>query len=87
MLNDPDVYPNPLEFNPDRYGGNEAEMKKVIDICFGFGRRRCPGYNFLFGTQYAIALTTLATCEILPALDINGKPLIPDVAYTTGSIV
>lgn len=86
MLHDPEDFPNPEVFNPDRYKNEDNEMQRVIDIAFGFGRRACPGYHFGMGTLFAIVLTTLATCDILPALDGNGKEIIPEVKYTSGII-
>lgn len=45
MLRDPDVYPNPEEFNPERFlleDENGKHQKVQMDpkkIAFGFGRR------------------------------------------------
>ncbi|KAF8196263.1 putative monooxygenase [Mycena galopus ATCC 62051] len=87
MLHDPEVYPNPMEFDPDRYHGLDSEMAKVTNISFGFGRRACPGKEFAEGTFFAFVATVLATCEILPILDAEGKPVVPDVSYSSGTIV
>jgi cytochrome P450 len=87
MFHDPDVYPRPMDFNPDRYQNSDAEMQKVTDLLFGFGRRACPGFYFAQGTMFAMIATVLATCEITPALDKDGKAIIPDVAYTSGTIM
>jgi cytochrome P450 len=41
MLNDPQTYANPLEFNPERFlskDGKEPETDPRT-LCFGFGRR------------------------------------------------
>ncbi|TFK24572.1 cytochrome P450 [Coprinopsis marcescibilis] len=87
MLHDPDVYANPMEFVPERYGNSAAEMRKVYDLAFGFGRRVCPGINLAEGTLFSIIATALATCTIHPALDNNGKPILPDpTMYTPGTI-
>lgn len=87
MLHDPEVYSNPMEFNPERFEGLDSEMKKVTDLTFGFGRRVCPGIHFAEGTFFAIVATVLATCDILPGLDENGKEVLPKYEYTSGTIV
>lgn len=87
MLHDPDVYENPMDFNPDRYRGLDLEMQKVTDPAFGFGRRACPGFHFASGTIFAIVATALATCDILPAVDEQGNDIVPEVVYTSGTIV
>ncbi|KAJ7034658.1 putative monooxygenase [Mycena alexandri] len=66
MLHDPDVFPNPMEFQPERYNNLDSAMKRVTDVAFGFGRRLCPGKAFGEGTLFAIASTVLATCDITP---------------------
>jgi len=86
MLHDPDIYPDPMEFKPERFNGDEAEMHKVNNLVFGFGRRVCPGMHFAEGTLFAIIATVLATCEILPGLDENGSEVLPKYAYTPGTI-
>ncbi|KAJ7241925.1 cytochrome P450 [Mycena haematopus] len=86
MLHDPDVYANPMKFDPDRYQNLDSEMEKVTDLVFGFGRRLCPGKSFGEGNVFAIAATVLATCDILPPVDENGVAVIPDVVYSSGSI-
>lgn len=86
MLHDPEVYPNPMDLIPERYGNSEAEMKKVKDLAFGFGRRVCPGMHLAEGTLFLIIATTLATCNVLPALDDQGQPILPVPRYTNGTI-
>ncbi|KAF7375517.1 putative monooxygenase [Mycena sanguinolenta] len=85
MLHDPEAYPNPMEFDPNRYKGLDSEMAKVTDISFGFGRRACPGKYFAEGTFFAVVSTVLATCEILPIRDTEGNAILPDISYTSGT--
>ncbi|KAF7375521.1 putative monooxygenase [Mycena sanguinolenta] len=86
MLHDPEVYPNPMEFEPGRYQGLDSEMDKVTDISFGFGRRACPGKYFAEGTFFAVVSTVLATCEISSIQDTEGNAVLPDISYTSGAI-
>jgi len=86
MLHDEEIFPNPMDFNPDRYQNLDSEMQKVSDLAFGFGRRACPGMYLAEGTVFAIVTTLLATCDILPAIDANGEKVIPEVSYTSGTI-
>nr|BAK09477.1 cytochrome P450 [Postia placenta] len=87
MLHDPNIYPEPDAFKPERYGGSDIEMKKVTDIAFGFGRRACPGFYFAQGTIFSIVVTVLATCDIVPIVDNHGREIIPDVRYSTKIIL
>ncbi|KAJ6626173.1 putative monooxygenase [Mycena sp. CBHHK59/15] len=87
MFHDPTAYPNPMEFNPDRYNNLDAEMDKVADVMFGFGRRVCPGKVFAEGTFFAIVATVLATCEILPVVDAQGNKVVPEVTFSSGTII
>ncbi|KAG0702304.1 cytochrome P450 [Suillus ampliporus] len=45
MLNDPRTYANPSQFNPERFlaNGGKGPETDPHTICFGFGRRICPG--------------------------------------------
>ncbi|CCM02244.1 uncharacterized protein FIBRA_04325 [Fibroporia radiculosa] len=86
MLHDARVYEHPEKFIPERYNSSDVEMQKVTDLVFGFGRRACPGMYFAQGSIFAIVTTMLATCEIVPIKDSQGKPVIPEVAYTSGTI-
>ncbi|KAJ2932181.1 hypothetical protein H1R20_g4891, partial [Candolleomyces eurysporus] len=86
MTHDPEVYEEPSKFMPERFNNSDAEMKKVNELVFGFGRRTCPGMQFAEGAVFAIIATTLATCDILPELDDSGKPILPELNWSDGVI-
>ncbi|OSX62626.1 hypothetical protein POSPLADRAFT_1180741 [Postia placenta MAD-698-R-SB12] len=87
MLHDSAVYPDPMAFRPERFEDSDAEMRKVTDLAFGFGRRACPGYDFAEGTVFAVVATILATSTVKRAVDERGKDIMPEVTYTSGTIV
>ncbi|KAG0703346.1 cytochrome P450 [Suillus ampliporus] len=65
MLNDPRTYVNPSQFNPERFlasNGKEPETDPRM-ICFGFGRRICPGLHLADGSVVENGV------EITPELD------------------
>jgi cytochrome P450 len=87
MLHDSEVFSDPDTFNPDRFEGSDLKMATVNNIVFGFGRRECPGMYFAEGSVFAVISTVLATCDILPALDSNGKEIVPPTLFTNHATV
>ncbi|KAB1201180.1 Cytochrome P450 71A9 [Morella rubra] len=57
---DPQSWENPLEYNPERFMGNDIDIKDqdFRFLPFGGGRRGCPGYSFGLATV-EIALARL----------------------------
>jgi len=45
MTHDPSTYPDPWVFKPERFLAIDGQnpQKDPRDLCFGFGRRICPG--------------------------------------------
>ncbi|XP_061349592.1 cytochrome P450 71A1-like [Gastrolobium bilobum] len=55
---DPELWDNPEEFLPERFEGNQVDVKgqDFQLIPFGIGRRQCPGISFgLASTEYILA--------------------------------
>ncbi|XP_077520524.1 cytochrome P450 3A14-like [Amblyomma americanum] len=54
---DPRYWPNPLEFNPDRFAPeNEASIKKMAFVPFGVGPRNCVGQRIaVLQAKYTVA--------------------------------
>ncbi|EPQ56835.1 cytochrome P450 [Gloeophyllum trabeum ATCC 11539] len=85
MLHDPVIFPNPHEFNPDRFLGDEVAVKRS-SVAFGFGRRVCPGMTFAESSVFIAIATALATCEMSDAVDEHGTRISREVTYKTGTI-
>ncbi|KAJ7164529.1 cytochrome P450 [Mycena filopes] len=63
MLNDPETYPEPAAFRPERYI-EEPTQRDPRTVCFGFGRRVCPGRELAEASVFLCVATTLATFAI-----------------------
>lgn len=82
-MHDPEFYPEPDLFNPERYANLTPEQSKRIDprnFAFGFGRRICVGA--LFGDNALfISFATLLACFNIRKQVVNGKEVDPVVSY------
>ncbi|GAU29498.1 hypothetical protein TSUD_360430 [Trifolium subterraneum] len=76
IARDPNVWRDPLEFNPDRFVNEEAEFSVLgSDLRlapFGSGRRSCPGKNLGLSTVTFWVAKLLQEFEWLPLDDGNG---------------
>ncbi|KAF9445149.1 cytochrome P450 [Macrolepiota fuliginosa MF-IS2] len=81
MLHDPEKYPNPFAFIPERYlrkdGSLDEDLARDVEIGFGFGRRICPGRHLGSSIVWLAALCILTTSDILKARDENGNIIEP----------
>ncbi|KAJ2928446.1 hypothetical protein H1R20_g8642, partial [Candolleomyces eurysporus] len=71
MLHDETVYPDPFNFNPDRFINAEtgqvdfARERDPSHACWGFGRRVCPGRHM------ALSAIWLAVASLVSVFDIE----------------
>ncbi|KAI0748083.1 cytochrome P450 [Daedaleopsis nitida] len=88
IYHNPDTYPDPEEFKPERYLpelGSAAEFDPEV-IGFGLGRRTCVGEHFAQAIMFLNMAHALAVFDIRPANDAHGVPRPPVVAWTGGHI-
>ncbi|KXN89170.1 O-methylsterigmatocystin oxidoreductase [Leucoagaricus sp. SymC.cos] len=84
MLHDPEVYKDPMVYNPERFLKNGEIDKSVRDpaiASFGFGRRICPGRFLADNSLFILISHILSVYNISPALDKNDKEIkiIPEM--------
>ncbi|KAI0085090.1 cytochrome P450 [Irpex rosettiformis] len=80
MLHNPEEYPEPDKFNPDRFikdGMINPAIRDPTTIAFGFGRRICPGRHFAKDTAFLVIASILHTFDVKPSIDENGHELDP----------
>ncbi|KAJ7628751.1 cytochrome P450 [Roridomyces roridus] len=85
ILRDPAVFPDPVEFRPERFLNN-TRARDVTSSVFGFGRRSCPGIHFAEASMFIAIATALSRCTISNATDGQGHAIGKDVEYRTGTL-
>ncbi|KAJ3552876.1 hypothetical protein NM688_g3920 [Phlebia brevispora] len=70
MMQDPELFPDPETFRPERFLDTTDPHFKEFTLPFGFGRRLCPGMH--------VALQILWAFDISPQRDVHGKETLPD---------
>ncbi|KAI9433752.1 cytochrome P450 [Lactarius indigo] len=75
ILHDPDLYPDPEAFNPDRFLDEDGMFRDdpMISLAFGAGRRICPGRHFVNATLFVVTALVLSVFDITKAKDKNGN--------------
>ncbi|KZT69377.1 cytochrome P450 [Daedalea quercina L-15889] len=87
MLRDPEEYPEPDSFIPDRFWGLSSAESDRIDpknLVFGYGRRICPGRRFADISVWLAAANIVATFDIHKARDGTGKEITPVIEFESG---
>ncbi|THH30742.1 hypothetical protein EUX98_g3445 [Antrodiella citrinella] len=79
MLHNPEDYPQPEQFKPERYLGPDGEIDASVrdptTISFGFGRRICVGRHFSNNTLSICIASTLHAFNISAGVDVDGSPI------------
>jgi len=85
FLHDPNIYKEPMEFNPDRFMGLNPEQDPK-DYCFGFGRRVCPGIHLADSSIWINIAKSVAAFNVTKTVGPDGQVIVP-VAETTDGLV
>ncbi|KAK7036148.1 cytochrome P450 [Favolaschia claudopus] len=82
LTHDPKRYANPMRFNPSRFiAGAEKEAEPdPTRICFGYGRRICPGKHLADTILYLACTAVLSVFKISKAKE--GEPQLGQASGT-----
>ncbi|KAF8921315.1 cytochrome P450 [Mucidula mucida] len=89
VLHDPQLYPEPFEFQPERYSAEKdddlnPDPRKFV---FGYGRRVCPGQHLADDSLFIAIAMVLAVYEILPPKEsVPKRDFSLCEGYTSGII-
>ncbi|EIM82842.1 cytochrome P450 [Stereum hirsutum FP-91666 SS1] len=86
FLHDPKVYPNPEILDPTRHisrPGSPAQ-KDPYDVCFGYGRRICPGAQLADSIMYIFVAKILCMYNIKKP---SANATDPRCEFTSGVLV
>ncbi|EMD33312.1 hypothetical protein CERSUDRAFT_142250 [Gelatoporia subvermispora B] len=88
IMHDPAIYPNPMEFKPERYLAAQARNLNPDprSFAFGYGRRVCPGQRLADDVLFATVAITLSLFDVSPPRDATGSSKRVEVEYTAGSV-
>jgi hypothetical protein len=84
VLHDPELYPEPEAFKPERFLDEDGTFRDdpVITLAFDAGRRICPGRHFVAATLFVVTASVLSVFDVTRAKDKDGNE-IPVAASTT----
>jgi cytochrome P450 len=86
ITRDPDVYPEPEVFKPERflYPNGTLRDDATLTSVFGFGKRVCPGRHYVDATLFIVAATVLSVFRIERRHDTEGVPF--EYTYSGGLV-
>ncbi|KAI0352103.1 cytochrome P450 [Trametes cingulata] len=87
IMQDPELFPEPEEFRPERFLSTTNPKLKKFTIHFGFGRRICPGMHMANQSIFIVIARLLWAFDITPEVDADGKPIIPSKDECTSGLI
>ena len=87
ILHNPDLYPDPAEFKPERFLNEDGTFRDdpTISLAFGAGKRICPGRHFVDSTLFITISSVLSVFNVVKPKDKNGHEIPVKVATAFAS--
>ena len=69
ILHDPERYPDPEEFKPQRFLNEDGSVRDdpTLALAFGAGTRICPGHHIVNATLFIVASSVLSSFNVTKA--------------------
>jgi cytochrome P450 len=91
ILHDPETYPDPEEFKPERFLNEDGSVRDdpTLALAFGAGKRICPGRHIVDATLFIVVSSVLSAFNVTKAKDENGNeiPVKAEVTILSGIVV
>jgi cytochrome P450 len=90
VLHDPEMYPDPEEFKPERFLNEDGSVRDdpALSLVFGIGKRICPGRHFVDATIFIVTSSVLSVFNVTKAKDGEGNEIPVKAAVTVnGGII
>ena len=89
ILHNPDLYPDPEAFKPERFIKEDGSLRDdpAISLAFGVGKRICPGRHFVDSTLFIVVSSVLSVFNVMKAQDENGREIPVNVATSFQSSI
>jgi hypothetical protein len=86
ILHDPDVYPEPDAFKPERFLNSDGSLREdpTLTSVFGFGKRICPGRHLADAIFFIVVASFLSVFNIKKGDGTDGGPDV--YPYTGGAV-
>ena len=77
VLHDPEAYPEPDKFVPERFLNEDGTVRDdpMLSLVFGVGKRICPGRHLVEATIFIVASSVLSVFNVTKARDENGNEI------------
>ena len=84
ILHDPEMYPEPEEFKPERFFNEDGTVRDdpTLSLAFGVGKRICPGRHFVDAEIFIFTSSVLSVFNVTKAKDENGNEIPVKAAVT-----
>ena len=91
ILHDPETYPDPEEFKPERFLNEDGSVKDdpTLVLAFGAGKRICPGRHIVDAILFIVASSVISAFNVTKAKDENDNeiPVKAEVTVLGGILV